>query len=147
MHAPKLFMALMETGHGVAFGTTSTNNQILCLPCSSGICNCLKLYSTWLLPKRKPISLGTSLTCVRMLGGNFLRTDGTLSIPITLRLAPVSKMANPVVCAFGPIDRRARHSASSGGKDFILADFFYFWTLAYSSLLNPNYPLRIVIQS
>jgi hypothetical protein len=95
--APKLFMVLMDNKNGVAFGTTSTNNQILCFPYTSGICSCLKLYDTWLLPKRKPTLLGCSLTCWRMLMGSFSRTAGTKSFPMTLRLAPVSIMASPVM--------------------------------------------------
>ena len=53
MFAPRLFMALMDRRNGVALGTTSTKNQIRWRPWIKGICKCLKLYSTGLLPKRK----------------------------------------------------------------------------------------------
>ena len=113
MFAPRLFMALMDRRNGVALGTTSTKNQIRWRPWIKGICKCLKLYSTGLLPKRKPVLLCCSRTICRMLAGNFRRTAGTWSLPVTLRLAPVSTIAMPVVVTVLAAIWVVLHSATS----------------------------------
>ena len=113
MFAPRLFMVLMDRRNGVALGTTSTKNQIRWRPWIKGICKCLKLYSTGLLPKRKPVLLGCSRTICRMLAGNFRRTAGTWSLPVTLRLAPVSMIAMPVVVTVLAAIWVVLHSATS----------------------------------
>ena len=97
MVAPKLFIALIDNRNGVALGTTSMSSHMRFLPCMRGICSCLKLYKTWLLPNLKPTLLGCSRMTLRMLCGNFCKTAGTKSLPMTLRLAPVSMIARPEV--------------------------------------------------
>ena len=101
MRAPSVFMVWIDNKNGVALGTTSINSQIFCFGRMMGMRTCMKLCVIWLLPNLKPTLLGTCLIMLRTRSGNFFNRRGNTSDPITLRLAPVSRMANP--CSFSCI--------------------------------------------
>ena len=106
-------MVWMDSRKGVALGTTSIKSQILLVEVSIGIWICLKLYSIWLLPNRKPTLLGHSLTDSWTFGGNPFNMLGTWSMPMTLLLAPVSTMASPWEWARSECAVLDKHSKTS----------------------------------